>query len=275
MFLLYSCKVRGTSITAKEELDLVELEVARIIAEKEKELTQKETADLKEKLEKETALKNKALEELLNSKRKIKELEDELAVASKRAFEVESSKSMIEKENAAVTTEYAKLRSLAIGKLLCLNGHVLIETNWSQTNRSCDRCSGKTGDLERVMSCLSCGYDLCPKCSGNHTPWPESEKKSTGSRHLAPTLHSSNSYGSPSPSSRSTNSTPLPSSSSRSTSSTYVSPSYEYQSPSYYESPSSSVQYIGPRVGYATVHTGPRGGQYYINKNGNKTYTKS
>lgn len=30
---------------------------------------------------------------------------------------------------------------------------------------------------------------------------------------------------------------------------------------------------LTPRTG-ATIYTGPRGGQYYINKNGNKTYIK-
>ena len=30
----------------------------------------------------------------------------------------------------------------------------------------------------------------------------------------------------------------------------------------------------GSSAGYRTIHTGPRGGRYYINKNGNKTYIK-
>jgi hypothetical protein len=66
-----------------------------------------------------------------------------------------------------------------------------------------------------------------------------------------------------------------------STSSTYSSPSYSsssnYVSPSYstaptYVTPSSSY----PSSSYSTpVYTGPRGGTYYINSNGNKTYIRN
>lgn len=57
---------------------------------------------------------------------------------------------------------------------------------------------------------------------------------------------------------------------------TYSSPSYStpsYSSPSY-----STPSYTTPRSSNSSysnpVYTGPRGGQYYINTNGNKTYIK-
>ena len=37
---------------------------------------------------------------------------------------------------------------------------------------------------------------------------------------------------------------------------------------------SSPAPSSGNTGGYQTIHTGPRGGQYYINSNGNKTYLK-
>ena len=54
-------------------------------------------------------------------------------------------------------------------------------------------------------------------------------------------------------------------------SSTYSSPSYStstYSSPSYSTSTYSSPSYSTP------VYTGPRGGTYYVNSSGNKTYIK-
>ena len=58
-------------------------------------------------------------------------------------------------------------------------------------------------------------------------------------------------------------------SSSTSSYSTYSSPSYStYSSPSYSTSTYSSPNYSTP------VYTGSRGGTYYINSNGNKTYIK-
>lgn len=54
-------------------------------------------------------------------------------------------------------------------------------------------------------------------------------------------------------------------------SSSYYSPSYttpSYSSPSYTTPMSYNSNYSNP------VYTGPRGGQYYINTNGNKTYIK-
>jgi hypothetical protein len=52
--------------------------------------------------------------------------------------------------------------------------------------------------------------------------------------------------------------------------STYASPS-NYSTPSTYSTPSSSYT---PSSYSAPVSTGSRGGQYYINSNGNKTYVK-
>ncbi|WP_396138634.1 hypothetical protein [Flavobacterium sp.] len=58
-------------------------------------------------------------------------------------------------------------------------------------------------------------------------------------------------------------------SSSTSSYSTYSSPSYStYSSPSYSTSTYSSPSYSTP------VYTGSRGGTYYVNSNGNKTYIK-
>ena len=58
-------------------------------------------------------------------------------------------------------------------------------------------------------------------------------------------------------------------SSSTSSYSTYSSPSYStYSTPSYSTSTYSSPSYSTP------VYTGPRGGTYYVNSNGNKTYIK-
>jgi hypothetical protein len=58
-------------------------------------------------------------------------------------------------------------------------------------------------------------------------------------------------------------------SSSTSSYSTYSSPSYStYSSPSYSTSTYSAPSYSTP------VYTGSRGGTYYINSNGNKTYIK-
>jgi hypothetical protein len=51
----------------------------------------------------------------------------------------------------------------------------------------------------------------------------------------------------------------------------YSTPSYStpsYSSPSYATPRSTTSSYSNP------VYTGPRGGQYYINSNGNKTYIK-
>lgn len=44
------------------------------------------------------------------------------------------------------------------------------------------------------------------------------------------------------------------------------------QSTTDYTRPTSTSSYSGSSS--RTIHTGPRGGQYYINKNGNKTYVK-
>lgn len=58
-------------------------------------------------------------------------------------------------------------------------------------------------------------------------------------------------------------------SSSSYSSSTYSTPTYStYSSPSYSTSTYSSPSYSTP------VYTGPRGGTYYVNSNGNKTYIK-
>lgn len=48
-----------------------------------------------------------------------------------------------------------------------------------------------------------------------------------------------------------------------------------YSSPTYsisYSSPTYSNSYSSPTYTTRTVYTGPRGGQYYINSNGNKSY---
>lgn len=49
----------------------------------------------------------------------------------------------------------------------------------------------------------------------------------------------------------------------------YVRPAQKEDTPT--ASPSRTT---GSGGGYRTIHTGPRGGKYYINKNGNKTYIK-
>ncbi|MEP6645801.1 MAG: hypothetical protein ABJC12_01830 [Saprospiraceae bacterium] len=48
----------------------------------------------------------------------------------------------------------------------------------------------------------------------------------------------------------------------------YTSPSYNYTAPTYY-TPSTYDTYSTK-----TIYTGPQGGQYYINSNGNKTYIR-
>lgn len=57
---------------------------------------------------------------------------------------------------------------------------------------------------------------------------------------------------------------------------TYSRPTYTYSTPQTYVSPNYSTQsYSSPSYSSSnTIYTGSRGGQYYINSNGNKTYVR-
>ncbi|MBC7524603.1 MAG: hypothetical protein H7239_09220 [Flavobacterium sp.] len=57
---------------------------------------------------------------------------------------------------------------------------------------------------------------------------------------------------------------------------TYSRPTYTYSTPQTYDSPNYSTQsYSSPNYSSNnTIYTGSRGGQYYINSNGNKTYVR-
>jgi hypothetical protein len=91
---------------------------------------------------------------------------------------------------------------------------------------------------------------------GNVNPYTgTSGTKPADSYYSSPSTYSSPSYSSPSYSSPSYS---IP---------TYSSPTYS--SPSYATPSSSNSIYSNP------VYVGPRGGQYYINSNGNKTYIRN
>ena len=59
--------------------------------------------------------------------------------------------------------------------------------------------------------------------------------------------------------------------------SSYSTPSYStstYVTPASYPSTYSTPSYSTPSYSSQTIYTGPRGGTYYINSNGNKTYVR-
>jgi hypothetical protein len=62
--------------------------------------------------------------------------------------------------------------------ILCQNGHILSVRCIEKNSRSCNICNNNiVKNINKVWSCIDCGYDVCLKCQTTHKK--SSRKKST------------------------------------------------------------------------------------------------